>query len=235
MTFEHLDDPEGFVPDVQFRAAAHLEGRRRQRRRRLSMVGGSALGALALVVGLLVSTGGIAMEGGDPGRVDTPPVDPTTTLVVPEVDPAPTTPATSTATTTIPSSTTTVRPSTTSMTSLVPNFSGGADFLTPSGNIGCGMDPQGVRCDVRGRRFQVPPAPDDCLLEWGHGVAVRIGTTGYLECAGDTAIIDGLQVLEYGKAVRVGQIVCESRTTGVTCRTDEGHGFTLSREAYTLF
>jgi LCP family protein required for cell wall assembly len=50
MIFEHLDDPAGFRPDDEFRAAAQREGRRRRRRRRLALSGGSVVASLLVVV-----------------------------------------------------------------------------------------------------------------------------------------------------------------------------------------
>lgn len=45
-----------------------------------------------------------------------------------------------------------------------------------------------------------------------------------------------LAALPYGSALRNSRFLCESATTGVTCRnTVTGHGFTMSREAYSIF
>jgi hypothetical protein len=61
-----------------------------------------------------------------------------------------------------------------------------------------------------------------------------VGKQGEISCIYDSVAGIG-DVLPYGEAVRVGQVVCESRIGGVLCRSDDGHGFTLSRQAYTLF
>ena len=50
MTFEHLDDPDGFVPDDEFRSAAVRDGRHRRTRRRLALTGGAVSSCLALLV-----------------------------------------------------------------------------------------------------------------------------------------------------------------------------------------
>ena len=59
-------------------------------------------------------------------------------------------------------------------------------------------------------------------------------TVSYPRQAGQSDRV--LAELPYGSALRSARILCESATTGVTCRdTVTGHGFTLSREAYSLF
>ena len=50
MTFEHLDDPAGFIPDAEFRAATRRDGRRRRTRRRMAFASGSVLSSLAVLV-----------------------------------------------------------------------------------------------------------------------------------------------------------------------------------------
>jgi LCP family protein required for cell wall assembly len=57
MSFEHLDDPSGFVPDDEFRAAAYRGGRRRRSRRRLALAGGSVLTSMAVLVAALAGYG----------------------------------------------------------------------------------------------------------------------------------------------------------------------------------
>jgi hypothetical protein len=45
-----------------------------------------------------------------------------------------------------------------------------------------------------------------------------------------------LAVLPYGSALAVGHMRCDSETTGVTCRNlTTGHGFSMAREAYSIF
>jgi hypothetical protein len=45
-----------------------------------------------------------------------------------------------------------------------------------------------------------------------------------------------LAVLAYGQAVRLGDLVCVSRETGVRCEDERsGHGFAVSRGSYDLF
>jgi hypothetical protein len=107
-------------------------------------------------------------------------------------------------------------------------------FSTPSGNIGCVMDPEYVRCDIRDRDWEPPPAPADCELDFGHGIELANETRAQLVCAGDTTL-GGEDLLEYGETSRVGPYRCVSAAAGITCEAQSGHGFFLSEEAYELF
>jgi len=54
-------------------------------------------------------------------------------------------------------------------------------------------------------------------------------------CHGDTVFGTG-PILDYGRSLRVGDVTCTSRQTGVECRMgSSGHGFALSRTAYQWF
>jgi LCP family protein required for cell wall assembly len=57
MNLDHLDDPLGFTPDDQFRAAAQRDGRRRRTRRRLALATGSVLTSMAVLVAALAGYG----------------------------------------------------------------------------------------------------------------------------------------------------------------------------------
>jgi hypothetical protein len=107
-------------------------------------------------------------------------------------------------------------------------------FSTPSGNIGCVMDVEYVRCDIQDRDWEPPPAPADCELDFGHGIELANETRAHLVCAGDTTL-GGEEVLEYGETSRVGPYRCVSAAAGITCEAQSGHGFFLSKQAYELF
>jgi len=223
MTFEHLDDPQPFVPDPEFRAAAQREGRRRRDRRRLQLGGGSlAMLLLVFVAGFLaIRAGGEAPD--DRGRVYVPSVPstvlPATTTVAPV-------PAPDSTVTTAPGSTSTSRPQ--PATHQEPYY-----FHTPSGNIGCEVGESAARCDILSWTYAVPAVPTDCNGDWGTGAEVAVGSSAALRCNYDTVGGQG-DPLDYGHAVRVGQVTCLSQESGVTCRTDDGHGFLLSKERYEL-
>jgi hypothetical protein len=110
-------------------------------------------------------------------------------------------------------------------------------FETPSHNIGCYLDSQSVRCDIRERDWTPPAKPKYCIkagVDWGQGVAVGDHRASIV-CAGDTTL-GGPGLLGYGHSARRGPIYCISRTAGISCRNaDTGHGFFLSRARYRLF
>lgn len=110
-----------------------------------------------------------------------------------------------------------------------------ADFVSPSGNIGCHLDEQGARCDINRRNWKPPPPPEKCDLDWGSGV--NVGPTGEatFTCAGDT-VLGATETLAYGSTVRAGDFTCTSDSVAMRCdNTGSGHGFTLAIERYSLF
>jgi len=108
-------------------------------------------------------------------------------------------------------------------------------FTSPTGAIGCILNNRGVRCDVRDNTWTLPPRPADCELDYGQGVSMSVGDTASLVCAGDTTLSAG-DPLPYGQSITAGSLNCQSAATGVTCRdASTGRGFTVAREAYTIF
>jgi hypothetical protein len=110
-------------------------------------------------------------------------------------------------------------------------------FRTPSGNIGCVMFEGGARCDIRKRDWAPLPRPASCskVVDYGQGLQVGHGGQASFVCAGDTALEPGLASLTYGTASRVGGSECISRSDGVTCVNQAGHGFFLSVQSYQVF
>lgn len=115
----------------------------------------------------------------------------------------------------------------------------GPHFASPSRNITCLMaqtDGGSVRCDVAARNWQVPPPPSSCTAVWGPGAELDGSASGALTCAGDTVTDPSVAVLDYGRSVTYGNVVCVSRDTGVRCtNTTTEHGFRVSRATYELF
>jgi hypothetical protein len=107
-------------------------------------------------------------------------------------------------------------------------------FSTPSGNIGCVMDPEYVRCDIRDRSWEPPPEPANCELDFGQGIELANETRSHLVCAGDTTL-GAEDTLEYGETSKVGPYRCVSAEAGITCQAESGHGFFLSKETYELY
>jgi len=61
------------------------------------------------------------------------------------------------------------------------------------------------------------------------------GAQARFVCAGDTALDSSSSSLAYGTASRVGTSECISRTDGVTCVNQAGHGFFISVQSYQVF
>lgn len=109
-------------------------------------------------------------------------------------------------------------------------------FQSPSGNVGCYIDPTTVRCDIAERDWPLPPRPADCYseIDFGQGLILSDGQARFV-CAGDTALGYG-EALAYGDAIASGSIQCDSAESGITCRDNAtGHGFAISRQAYQIF
>jgi hypothetical protein len=106
-------------------------------------------------------------------------------------------------------------------------------FTSPSGNVGCMLDPTYVRCDISERDWS--PRPADCEFDYGQGIGMSAGEQAAFVCAGDTAMGAG-EPLAYGQSITKGNLTCDSAKAGITCRDSAtGHGFTISREAYKVF
>jgi hypothetical protein len=108
-------------------------------------------------------------------------------------------------------------------------------FVSPSHNIGCVMDSQAVRCDIRDHSWQSPPKPKSCDVDYGGGVAVDKKGRAQFLCAGDTTLEAG-PVLAYGDSISQGRFRCESQEAGMRCVNKRtGHGFFLAKQTYKLF
>jgi len=109
-------------------------------------------------------------------------------------------------------------------------------FTSPSGNIGCIMDAQYLRCDIEERDWSPPPRPTDCPSFTGYGQGIGLDPHGppAFVCAGDTTLHAG-PALDYGKTQRAGGFTCGSDEAGMRCANADGHGFRLSRQSYDIF
>lgn len=108
-------------------------------------------------------------------------------------------------------------------------------FTSPTGNIGCYIDPSTVRCDIQDRDWKPPPAPADCKLDYGQGISLSSGAEAEFVCAGDTALGAG-EPIPYGASIASGLLRCESERSGMTCLDVEtGRGFTLAQQGYEIF
>ena len=72
------------------------------------------------------------------------------------------------------------------------------DFVTPSGNIGCGYtdDPRHLlRCDIL-QSSDVPAKPRSCDLDYGYAYAMNRRGRASTLCAGDTVVNRNAPVLD---------------------------------------
>jgi hypothetical protein len=110
-------------------------------------------------------------------------------------------------------------------------------FQTEDHKVGCYLNGKGARCDVKNPKWEAPPKPATCELDWGQGVAVdRRGSADYV-CAGDTTLDPSHQVLFAGDKVKRGRFKCKARDAQtIKCvNTRNGHGFIVSRDAVDVF
>ena len=109
-------------------------------------------------------------------------------------------------------------------------------FTSPSGNIGCILAEDMVRCDIAWRDWNPPPRPADCPDFTDYGQGLMLGPTGpaTFVCAGDTTLGSG-PALPFGQFEAGGGMSCNSEPSGMRCSNSDGHGFVLAREAYQVF
>lgn len=109
-------------------------------------------------------------------------------------------------------------------------------FTSPSGNIGCMLAEDLLRCDITTRDWAPPPRPADCpdVVNYGQGILIHQYGPASFVCAGDTTMGFG-DVLPYGNYQAGGGMSCNSEPSGMRCSNSDGHGFTMSQQAYTLF
>ena len=114
-------------------------------------------------------------------------------------------------------------------------------FRTPSGNIGCGYgsaeqgSPAFLRCDIRSGLQPKPARPHGCDLDYGDSYELKKAGRPSVLCHGDTVFDPRARVLAYGTSWARDGFRCTSRTAGLRCANQSGHGFFLSRErSYTF-
>lgn len=100
-------------------------------------------------------------------------------------------------------------------------------FKSPTGNITCVMSTKDggfAQCELRSKPY------GGGLTIPSRGHVTRYDVASYDDIAGDRF------VLRYGESRSLGRFTCTSRSSGMTCRNRvTGHGFTMSREAQTVF
>lgn len=110
-------------------------------------------------------------------------------------------------------------------------------FTSPSGNLECGLveqpNMQYLGCQS-GSMVDNMPGCDDSSSSGTPSISLARGDAGYPDCLAAGIFSDpGARVLEYGQTLELGAYECSSSTDGVRClNTDDGHGFTAARKAF---
>lgn len=99
-------------------------------------------------------------------------------------------------------------------------------FVMPSRNIACLYDSGKIRCDIFSGLKPEPTKP--CKYYWKGVLLPGAGQPTFL-CIIDTIYDPSAPVLQFGSRWSRGSIACTSRTRGLRCYNDVGHGFFLSR------
>ena len=107
--------------------------------------------------------------------------------------------------------------------------SGQTEFVMPSGNIGCIVTPEGGT-DVYEPEGGGPEIMCDRVEPDYVRVILADDEADELDDVGDPSCCGAEQVLDYGDWATIEGFVCQSKTTGLTCTTeDEEHGFSMAR------
>lgn len=109
--------------------------------------------------------------------------------------------------------------------------SGQTEFVTPSGNIGCIVTPEGGT-----EVYQPESGGPEIICDRVEPDYVRVvladDEAEELDEVADPSCCGAEQVLHYGEWASIEGFVCYSRRTGLTCTTeDETHGFKMARAA----
>lgn len=102
-------------------------------------------------------------------------------------------------------------------------------FQANAGNIGCAISKSGARCDIRNRKWDPPPKPASCPVDWGFGLRVDNKGKGNYVCAGDSVLGLGPKKGD-DKVIRRGYIRCRVNGSSVRCVSLRSqHGFSISK------
>jgi len=107
-------------------------------------------------------------------------------------------------------------------------------FASPDGAFQCGIVrlPTRTEAGCEGATDPVPPQPDNCVVNWGHGIRVKDTGPGEFLCSGGPVYLspDGTSpALPPGSALARLGYTCTTTDVDVTCANDStGHGFTIA-------
>ncbi|MEE2033409.1 hypothetical protein [Rhodococcus chondri] len=192
----------------------------------------SSAAAVAAAALLLAGCGGSA----DGSEADTVAEATTTTTAATTttVEPAPTSPSTTTvAPSTTPEPTETIAPPTT-LVDVEYEQNESYYFTSPDGQFQCGIVqlPSRTEAGCEGVTDPVPPRPDNCVVNWGHGIRVQDTGPGTFLCSGGPVYLPvegAAPALPAGSSLSELGYTCTTTAADVTCANDAtGHGFTVA-------
>lgn len=111
---------------------------------------------------------------------------------------------------------------------------GVAEFVTPSGNITCGIvGADDVECSVDQHSWSAPPRPSGCQLNWSASwLTLNTGAVIRGACLGGPPFAPYGAVLPYGSTLQDGSITCRSESAFLACaNVATGHGFAVNRSS----
>ncbi len=109
-----------------------------------------------------------------------------------------------------------------------------SSLITPSKNIRCVLLQTGteLHCVIGRHDFPVEP----CVGQPGATVILETqGPPDLSGCADESFIGALLEPVPYDTGVLIGDFRCEVSQSGLRCENPSGHGFEMSRAAYTPF
>ncbi|MGX6508786.1 hypothetical protein [Rhodococcus sp. SJ-2] len=114
-------------------------------------------------------------------------------------------------------------------------------FTTPDGAFACGIVqlPGRTEAGCEGVTDPVPPQPESCVVNWGHGMRVVDSGPGEFLCSGGPVYLPvegSAEVLPAGSPLSQLGYTCETTEADVTCTNDStGHGFTVASDSNETF
>lgn len=114
-------------------------------------------------------------------------------------------------------------------------------FTTPDGAFECGIVqlPGRTEAGCEGVTDPVPPRPESCVVNWGHGMRVVDSGPGEFLCSGGPVYLPvegSAEVLPAGATLSQLGYTCATTETDVTCTNDStGHGFSVASDSNETF
>lgn len=194
-------------------------------------------------VSVAVAAGAVLVLSGCGGGADDVQASPTTTTAATST--TTTAPTTTEPTSVAPTPEPPVETSTdTAPTSLVPveyEENESYYFSSPDGQFQCGIVqlPMRTEAGCEGVTDPVPPTPDDCMVNFGHGMRVVDSGEGEFLCSGGPVYLsadgDSTALPENSELSELGY-TCSATAVAVTCVNDAtGHGFTIASDTNETF